>query len=839
MKAKHLVVNLQYRALHLFVAFVVAMNFLVAAPERDVRAAGAILYAASGGMTSGTCNSWVNACDLQYALSVAVSTDEIWVKQGTYKPTTGTDRTLSFVLKNGVSLYGSFVGTETLRSQRSTSASLTILSGEIGVVGDATDNSYHVVVASGTTSTTVMDGFTITGGYASGAVPNNSGAGMYNDAGSPTLNNIVFDSNNATSADITPANSAGGGMYNLNGSPILTNITFVNNIAAQTSYSGGCLGGGMYNENSNSTMSNIIFTGNQASTAQLGSCGGAGMYNKNSTLTLTNMTFTNNVGSHMGWPNASLGSAGGGIWNVDSTVTINHALFSGNTAHFGGGIMNSTSALILSDAVFQNNNAYYYGGGVRNSGNIGNNVTITDTSFSGNTAGLAGGGFLNMYSDANTVALTNMTFSGNHADLGGGFGNLASTNTVITLTNVTFKDNSADYYGGGAYIRNGSSTLNNVTFNGNTAVTSGGALDNDGASPLIQNSVFWGDSSEIANDSNYGVSAPVIKDSVISTGCPAGATCTNIITKDPKLGSLQDNGGLTQTMALGVGSSAIDAGGKNSTCAASDQRGVTRPQGSGCDIGAYEVVNASLVNSVLPTSRSVPVGAMATIFNTVINAGTSTAHGVTLSMATPPAGTFAYQQTDCATNAVIGSINPVLDLPAGGVLCYVLIFTPSAPFAATNIHIRAQADFVPATTLYSGINTWLLRSTATAGPDIIAMTTTADFHQVACSGASAFAIALSNVGAAATGDITAVANTGSATLPLNISISETDPGTGAIIGDNLLQNVGAGENRTVGVFVTFNGCVSFDPAARRIFIEFRDASNNVVGSTSTAVSTNR
>ena len=247
----------------------------------------------------------------------------------------------------------------------------------------------------------------------------------------------------------------------------------------------------------------------------------------------------------------------------------------------------------------------------------------------------------------------------------------------------------------------------------------------------------------------------------------------------------------------------------------------------------------TLVNSVLPTSRTVPVGTMATIFNTVINAGLETAYGVTLSMSPTPVGTFVYQQTDCATNAIIGTPNPSLVLAPGGVLCYVLSFTPSATFSATSVHIQAQAINGPSTNLLTGINTWLLRATDTLGPDIIALTTTTDFHQVSCSGANAFAVALSNVGAAATGDITVTANTGSATLPLSISISETDPATGAVIGDHILQSVGAGENRTVAVFVTFNGCISFDPAVNRIFIEFRDAGNNVVGSTSTAVSTGR
>jgi M6 family metalloprotease-like protein len=250
-------------------------------------------------------------------------------------------------------------------------------------------------------------------------------------------------------------------------------------------------------------------------------------------------------------------------------------------------------------------------------------------------------------------------------------------------------------------------------------------------------------------------------------------------------------------------------------------------------------IYTTLVNSVLPTSRSVPVSATATIFNTIINAGSNPATGITLSMNPAPAGTFVYLQTNCATNAIIGSPNPTLDLAPGGVLCYVLSFTPSASFVATNVHIRAQAGNAPSTNLLIGINTWLLRSTIVAESDIIALTTTTDFHQVMCSGVNVFAVALSNVGVAASGDITVLANTGTAVLPLSILIQETDPGTGVVIGDNILQNVGAGENRTVAVFVTINGCVAFDPAVNRIFIEFRDASNNVVGSTSTAVSTNR
>ena len=70
-------------------------------------------------------------------------------------------------------------------------------------------------------------------------------------------------------------------------------------------------------------------------------------------------------------------------------------------------------------------------------------------------------------------------------------------------------------------------------------------------------------------------------------GCPAGSTCTNIITTDPLLGTLGNYGGFTQTIPLLAGSSAIDTG-NDAVCPATDQRGVTRPQGAHCDIGAYE-----------------------------------------------------------------------------------------------------------------------------------------------------------------------------------------------------------------------------------------------------------
>jgi hypothetical protein len=120
--------------------------------------AAAIRYVQPGGQSSGACDSWANVCELQYALGVAVAGDEIWVKAGTYKPTTGSDRTATFQLVSGVAIYGGFAGTETSRDDRDWQTHVTTLSGDL--LGDDGpgfanygDNSYHVVTGSGVTGT--------------------------------------------------------------------------------------------------------------------------------------------------------------------------------------------------------------------------------------------------------------------------------------------------------------------------------------------------------------------------------------------------------------------------------------------------------------------------------------------------------------------------------------------------------------------------------------------------------------------------------------------------------------------------------------------------------------
>ena len=157
--------------------------------------------AAATGSNDGT--SWTNAFKyLQDALTVSGPANEIWVAQGTYKPDahianpTGTgDRTATFQLKNGVAICGGFAGGETNLDERDWETNETTLSGNIGVAGINTDNSYHVVTGSETDETAVLDGFTITAGYADGSSTQGDGGGIYNYFGDPTLINCTFSGN--------------------------------------------------------------------------------------------------------------------------------------------------------------------------------------------------------------------------------------------------------------------------------------------------------------------------------------------------------------------------------------------------------------------------------------------------------------------------------------------------------------------------------------------------------------------------------------------------------------------------------------------------------------------
>ncbi len=288
-----------------------------AAPLPTARAAG-VIYVDADASGANTGLSWTDAfTDLQSALLTATAGAEIWVAEGVYKPTAGTNRAATVQLKNDVALYGGFAATETQRSQRNWATHVVTLSGDIGLTGIVTDNVYHVVTGSGVTRTAVLDGFIITGGYADGASSNNKrGGGMLNISGSPTLRNAIFSDN--------AASNYGGGIANsVYSNPLLVNVVFHGNDTTS--------GGGMSNSFSCPTLVNVVFDNNQAVG---GVGGGIASWDNTCSVLMINILFKNNVA----------GSVGGGMLNDTGSFTLINGSLSGNIASSGGGVYNSNSS---------------------------------------------------------------------------------------------------------------------------------------------------------------------------------------------------------------------------------------------------------------------------------------------------------------------------------------------------------------------------------------------------------------------------------------------------------------------------------------------------------------
>ena len=172
---------------------------------------------------------------------------------------------------------------------------------------------------------------------------------------------------------------------------------------------------------------------------------------------------------------------------------------------------------------------------------------------------------------------------------------------TLLLENVTISGNVSGGWGGGkASIGfDASSNLTNTTLSGNFANMSGGGMVNIiGSETTIVNTIVWGNSAGIEGPQLYnkvpetGQQAGVVNidDSIVPDGCPESTTCTDVLKADPLLGTLGDYGGLTQTIPISVGSSALNAA-SEAFCPALDQRGIAHPQGRGCDIGAFERVH--------------------------------------------------------------------------------------------------------------------------------------------------------------------------------------------------------------------------------------------------------
>ncbi len=273
------------------------------------------------------------------------------------------------------------------------------------------------------------------------------------------------------------------------------------------------------------------------------------------------------------------GQVGGGIDNA-GTLDLSDVVVMGNSADWAGGINNWNTLSLLRSTVTLNA-ALNAGGGI---GTSGTSLSLTDSTVSQNNAGWGGG-----ISSWGEAVVDRSTVNNNFAVNNGGGIDVGSGNPgTLTLMNSTVAQNTADFGGGIANF--GTTVLYYTTVDSNRAAVSGGNLYASGSTTLrgtiVSESLGGGNCSAPVNSIGYNLD---------SDGTCALGYASDIVGQPSLLGPLQNNGGYGATEAPLAQSPAIDTA---SGCPATDQTGISRPIGAGCDMGAFEARVANAAASV-------------------------------------------------------------------------------------------------------------------------------------------------------------------------------------------------------------------------------------------------
>lgn len=377
--------------------------------------------------------------------------------------------------------------------------------------------------------------------------------------------------------------------YHERGTASLTveNVRFEDNVCTQAGDDVG--GGAIYVQGGVSTVDGSTFLRNRGGNGgAIGYLGGDGTGPANG-LTIRDSAF---IGNETQARVSSFGATGGALYvdgAGDGEVRVERCIFRDNVAWAGGAIHSvmyqSPQALVVVDSTFLENRATGGNGGAiyHQDGSL----TFTGSLVAGNGAFSQGGGLWLYHPTA--ASITNVTFTGNRAEgavapsgyaIGGGF-SIYPSGPNVTLSHLTVVRNHAGWTGGGITI---AAPASNVTIRAsivahNTAANGGNpwniGKNCDVGSPQMTNG---GDVIEFpernvgdGNDENC-VAVPVVA--------------------EPLLGPLADHGGLVETVSLLPGSPAVDAA-LAGCWAAVDGRGVARPAGVRCDVGAFEGTESS------------------------------------------------------------------------------------------------------------------------------------------------------------------------------------------------------------------------------------------------------
>lgn len=379
-------------------------------------------------------------------------------------------------------------------------------------------------------------------------------------------------------SQLTANTSAGsGGAITAHGDVSLTNVILSGNVAAG-------LGGGLYIDGGTTTIANSQLNDNQAAN------GGGIAVGAGSNLVVSNSRFQRNQGTAAFAEGGALRSAG--------QATVSDTVFVLNNAGRGGGAYIAGGSATFTRSTFDTNWGAY-GGGIRQ---VGGTLTVTDSTFTHNGYNASGaqvstgGGGLSW--DGGAATLSGVLISGNWASYGGGFD---LVNGAPTLTNVTLSGNTA--VGGGAFDQGGGTlSLTNVTVAENRASFFAAGISSRTGTLTIKNVLLSANlhpqTLQGFNCNKALATGTFSLSSDVTCGLEAGRNSVAL-----PLGPLALNGGHTATHLLPEGSPAIGAG-TGIGCPATDQRGVARPVGAACDVGAVEATAADFIRRLyLPEVR--------------------------------------------------------------------------------------------------------------------------------------------------------------------------------------------------------------------------------------------
>ncbi len=419
-----------------------------------------------------------------------------------------------------------------------------------------------------------------------------NGGGVYLLGGQATFNHVDVLNNTAW---VTYTGS-GGGVY------VASNTNFVASDSSFTNNSVGWQGqgGGLYVYSSTALLVNVSADYNHANNAG----DGGGFYAENSQFTLQGGSASGNYGLYDGGgltlyntvaniSNAAINnnkasSTGGGLSTYQGSLSMNNVTVNNNyVGSDGGGIDLYQTPTTLVNVTVNNNHGQRNGGGIHN---YWQTLTLDRVTVSGNEAvgnQGDGGGVLN---DRGVLIASNSTIDHN-TTTGHGGGIYNDTDSIINLTNVTLSANTAAVNGGGIHSEASFSTdvtaitLTNVTLKDNQAVSGGGIFNGN----TVHNFVYL-KNTLIADSQPQNCVGKAFTSAKYSLS--TDTTCTlsgtgNHTNTPARLFPLLDNGGATRTH-LPNPTSVLVNGVVGVDCPSTDQRGVARPQGLGCDIGAVE-----------------------------------------------------------------------------------------------------------------------------------------------------------------------------------------------------------------------------------------------------------